>query len=136
MKIQEQSFSNTSYRQYSFNGLHVTDTKVQKFLLDSLSSKQLKMLSNFVKEQESNSVHILLDSKNQKRLKASLLCNYRLKNFKTEYIQIPIFESKFHFIKRVVKIANKYKQQIKNYKTIKLEWLYSSLPEWKSKMYS
>ncbi len=130
MEIQKQSFSS----QQNFKGFHVLDTKAQKSLLTSLNSKQLNTLSGYVKEQESNSVHILLTSAKGNRLKASLFCPYRIKDMKTDYKQIPVFESKFHFIKRVVKIADKYKQQIKGFKVLKLNWAYSMLPEWKNKM--
>ena len=58
MEIQKQSFSS----QQNFKGFHVLDTKAQKSLLTSLNSKQLNTLSGYVKEQESNSVHILLTS--------------------------------------------------------------------------
>ena len=130
MDIQKQSFTS----QQKFKGLHVIDTKVQKTLLTSLNSKQLNTLSGLIKEQENNSIHILLDSKTGNHLKASLLSPYRIKDFKTNYKQVPIFESKLHFIKRVVKIANKYKQQIKDFEVLKLNWAYSILPEWKNKM--
>ena len=40
-----------------------------------------------------------------------------------------------HFIQRVANTANKYKQQIKNFKVLKLNWIYSVLPEWKDKMH-
>ncbi len=135
MKIQKYNQANMSFAQQSFQGLHVIDTKVQGLLLENLNPQQLNTLSTFVKEQESNSVHILLGAKNKNTLQASLLCNYRLKDFKTEYKQLPIFESKFHFIKRVIKIANGYKQQIKNLEINKLKWSYSILPEWKNKIY-
>ena len=110
------------------------DPKVQKHLLTTLNPKQLNNLSKIAKSQEDNSVHILLTSAKGNRLKASLFCPYRIKDMKTDYKQIPVFESKFHFIKRVVKIADKYKQQIKGFKILKLNWAYSMLPEWKNKM--
>ena len=128
--------SNYSQGQPSFNGLHIIDPKVQKLLLKSLDNKQLVMLSELIKAQENNSVHILLGSENGRRLNASLICDYRLKNLKPKYKQLPVFESKINFIKRVVNIANKYKIQIKNLEVSKLKWIYSSLPEWTNKMYS
>ena len=56
-------------------------------------------------------------------------------NFKTEYKQFPIIESKMHFIKRVAKTANKYKEQIKNFEVFKLNWDYPLLSEWKNKIH-
>ena len=131
MMIQKQQINNSMNTvQPNFKGLHVIDTDVQKLLLKELSSKQLKQLSNYVKEQENNSVHILLDSKNNVQLRATLQCPYRLQNFRPEYKQFFPFESKFHFIKRIVNIANEYKKQIQNYDVNKLNWVYTILPEW------
>lgn len=136
MKIQPSYLTNNSNTQPTFKGLHVIDTNVQKLLLTSLKPKKLDVLSKLIKEQQQNSVHILLDSNNEKRLNASLMCEYRLRGFrKTKFKQIPILESKLHFIKRVAKIANKYKKQIEDLKVLKLKWDYSSLPEWITKMY-
>ena len=120
MNIQKVSYTSNSKSSQSFKGLHVTNPKVQKLLLKSLDNKQIETLSNIVRNQENNSVHILLDSKNGQTLNASFFCPYRIKNFKTEYKQFPIIESKMHFIKRVAKTANKYKEQIKNFEVFKL----------------
>lgn len=133
MNIQKINQTNNS-SQPAYKGLHVMDPKVQKQLLTTLNPKQLNNLSKIAKSQEDNSVHILLDSKNGKQLNASLYSPYRIKDFKTEYKQVPFLESKMHFIQRVANTANKYKQQIKNFKVLKLNWIYSVLPEWKDKM--
>ena len=85
MNIQKVSYTSNSKSSQSFKGLHVTNPKVQKLLLKSLDNKQIETLSNIVKNQENNSVHILLDSKNGQTLNASFFCPYRIKNFKTEY---------------------------------------------------
>ncbi len=135
MQIISVSTVNNQTKQQAFNGLHVVKPNVQKMLLTDLNNKHVGMLSKFIKEQENNSVHILLDSENGKSLKASLMCEYRMYNFKTEYKQVPFLESKIHFIKRIVETANKYKTQIKNAPVLKLEWNYSSLEEWIQKMY-
>lgn len=135
MNIKKVSYTSNSKSSQSFKGLHVTNPKVQKLLLKSLDNKQIETLSNIVKNQENNSVHILLDSKNGQTLNASFFCPYRIKNFKTEYKQFPIIESKMHFIKRVAKTANKYKEQIKNFEVFKLNWDYPLLSEWKNKIH-
>lgn len=135
MNIQNINYTNNYNSSQSFKGLHVTNPKVQGLLLKSLNSKQIETLSNITKNQENNSVHILLDSKNGRTLNASFFCPYRIKDLKTEYKQIPIIESKMHFIKRVAKTANKYKEQIKNFKVFKLNWDYPVLSEWKNKMH-
>lgn len=118
----------------TFNGLHVVDPKVQKLLLTSLDSKELETLSDLTQKQQNNSVHILLDSSEGKRLKASLTCVYRLQDFKTKYKQIPFLESKIHFIKRVTSRADKYKKQIENLEVHKLNWNYPILIEWVAKV--
>ena len=64
MNIQKVSYTSNSKSSQSFKGLHVTNPKVQKLLLKSLDNKQLETLSNIVRNQENNSIHILLDSKN------------------------------------------------------------------------
>ncbi len=135
MKIQSQNAICNSAQQPSYKGLHVVNPYVQQFLLTSLKSKQLEELALLIKEQQNNSVHILLDSKDGKLLKASLISDYRIKDFKQKYKQFPIFESKIHFIKRVVNIANNYKQQVKDFEVMKLNWKYSLLKEWKTKMH-
>lgn len=135
MNIQKVSYTSNSKSSQSFKGLHVTNPKVQKLLLKSLDNKQIKTLSNIVRNQENNSVHILLDSKNGQTLNASFFCPYRIKNFKTEYKQFLIIESKMHFIKRIAKTADKYKEQIKNFEVFKLNWDYPVLSEWKNKMH-
>ena len=82
MNIQKVSYTSNSKSSQSFKGLHVTNPKVQKLLLKSLDNKQIETLSNIVRNQENNSVHILLDSKNGQTLNASFFCPYRIKNFK------------------------------------------------------
>lgn len=131
MKIQT---SETSMSQPTFNGLHVINPMVQKLLLTSLNSKELETLSDLTQRQQNNSVHIFLDSINEKRLKASLMCSYRLQDFKTKYKQIPFLESKLHFIKRVANAADKYKKQIENLEVHKLKWDYPILREWAEKI--
>lgn len=135
MNIQKVNYTSNSSSSQAFKGLHVTNPKVQGLLLKSLDAKQIETLSNITKNQENNSVHILLDSKNGRTLNASFFCPYRIKNLKTEYKQFPIVESKMHFIKRVAKIADKYKEQIKNFEVFKLNWDYPVLSEWKNKMH-
>ncbi|MBD5401415.1 hypothetical protein HDR58_01255 [bacterium] len=135
MKIQPLYLNNNFTNQQTFKGMHVIDSNVQKLLLTTLEPKQLDALAGIIKEQQNNSVHVLLDSKNGRRLKASLFSAYRLKDLKEKYEQIPVLESKFHFIKRIAKIANKYKEQVKDFEVLRLNWDYSMLPEWKSKMY-
>lgn len=135
MKIQQVHFVNNPAAKLTFNSLHVVDTEVQQLLLTNLKEDQLVRVSEIIKEQKNNSVHIILDSEDGKKLKASLLCQYRLQDFKTKYKQFPIFESKFGFIKRIAKIANKYQKQIDNFEVIPLKWTYFSLTEWTSKMH-
>lgn len=132
MKIQP--LQNNSAVQPAFNGIHVIDTDVQKLLLTSLNPKQLETLSELIKKQQDNSVHILLGSKNGNRLEANLMCAYRLQDFKTKYKQRLFFESKFNFIKRIVDVAEQYKKQIQNLDVHRLQWNYTQLPEWITKM--
>lgn len=136
MKVQPLYRTDNYTNRPTFNGIHVLNPNVQKLILTTLDVKELNALSEFVKKEQSNSVHILLDSKDGKRLNASLVCFYRLSDFKTKYNQIPLVESKFHFIKRVVGAAERYKKQIQNFDVLKLKWDYPMLSEWVSRMYS
>lgn len=135
MKIQSVYTTNNPIPSQNFNGLHVINPQVQRLLLTSLDSKQLGSLSEMIKAQQNNSVHILLDSKDGKRLNASLASVYRLKDFQTKYKQKILFESKFQFIKRVVNVAEKYKKQIQDFEVVKLKWDYPMLLDWVNKMY-
>lgn len=135
MKVQYIYRADNSVIRPTFNGVHVIDTDVQKLLLTTLDSKQIEVLSQLVKKQQNNSVHILLNSKNGKQLNASLICDYRLSDFKPKYKQIPFFESKIHFIKRIVNTAEKYKKQIQDFEVTKLKWKYPVLSEWVNKIY-
>lgn len=135
MKVQTLRKTDTYTNRPTFNGIHVLNPNVQKLLLTTLDTKQLDALSEFAKKEQNNSVHILLDSKDGKRLSASLVCLYRLRDFKTKYKQIPLVESKFHFIKRVVGVAERYKKQIQNLDVLKLKWDYPMLSDWVTKMY-
>lgn len=132
MRVQSFQSHSNSTSQLTFKGIHVTDPDVQKLLLTRLNPKQLGELSGLLKEQEDNSVHVFIDSKNGKRLEASMFCEYRIQDFKTEYKQRPFFESKLNFIKRVVGIANEYKKQIKDFEQSKLNWNYSVWQAWKN----
>ena len=135
MKIQAVNTKNNPTYSQNFNGLHVINPQVQKLLLTSLDSKQLGALSEMIKAQQNNSVHILLDSNDGKRLNAYLTSVYRLQNFQTKYKQRILFESKFQFIKRIVDAAEKYKKQIQDFEDVKLKWDYPMLLDWVNKMY-
>lgn len=129
MKIQPLTFNNNYNNQSSFKGIHVVDTDLQKHLLTKLNKNELKQLSGIMKDQQNNSVHIFFDFDKMKQLKAGLSCEYRLEDFKTKYKQ-RLFESKFNFIKRIVKTANEYREQVKDFKPHRLLWTYDFLPEW------
>lgn len=135
MKIQQDNFVSKPTTKLTFKGLHVINTDVQQLLLTNLRENHLVRVSEIIKEQKNNSVHIIIDSENGKQLNAQLFCPYRLQRFKTKYKQIPIFESKFGFIKRIAKIANGYQKQIENSELIPLKWTYTLLSEWASKMH-
>lgn len=135
MKIQQDNLVNNPTTKLTFKELHVIDTDVQQLLLTSLRENHLVRVSEIIKEQKNNSVHIIMDLENGKQLNAQLFCPYRLQRVKTKYKQIPIFESKFGFIKRMAKIANGYQKQIENFKLIPLKWTYTLLADWVNKMH-
>ena len=94
----------------AFRALIVEPETLSK-IFKNLKTEQLIEFKNIVLEQNKNPIHIILNSP-KNRLEASLYCQYRLKNFKEKYKQIPIIESQFNFIKRIVNKANKYKKQL------------------------
>ena len=108
MKVGLLSKNNTN-----FKSIIVPDKIVSARILKNLDEKNLIDLKNVLIKQKSNPVnaYIGLDGK---RLTASLQCEYRLKDFKEKYKQIPLIESNVSFIKRIARKCDEYKAQLEN----------------------
>lgn len=93
----------------SFKSMHVYDQEARKLILKSVNTKQLEELKDIFYKQADNQVFcFIFTSKNKKHLEARIMCRYFINNFKEYYKQIPIFESKFHFVKRMSEQMDKY----------------------------
>ena len=96
----------------SFGTVYVTDIKAQRVIRKNLNKKRLESLKKIMQEQQNNPVHAFISIGNGGRLQAKVFCPYRLRNFKEYYKQRPIIESYFSFLKRIVKVTDKYKMQM------------------------
>ena len=106
MKIQSQNQSNTN-----FKSIIIFDNDARTRILNSLDKKGIVNLKNILIKQQSNPVNAFIGI-DKNKLTASLHCEYRLKDFKENYRQIPFFESNLNFIKRIAKKCNEYRSQI------------------------
>ena len=97
----------------SFQSIHVYDQHAQRLILDSVNLNQYNELKDIFSKQANNVVNCYLyRSKNEKNLRARIMCQYFINNFKEHYKQFPIFESKLDFIKRLSKQMDKYQNQL------------------------
>lgn len=108
MKISLSGQNNTN-----FKSIIVPDKIVSVKILKNLDEKRLIDFKNVLIKQKSNPVNAYIGL-NKNRLTATLHCEYRLKDFKENYKQIPFFESNLSFIKRIAKKCDEYKAQLKN----------------------
>lgn len=108
-----QSVNNQEFKtsKPSFCAMRCTDKKTVN-LMTSVRKKYLNSLEKITYEQEENPVDIYFSSKFGRRLSAAISSIYQIKDFKAHYVQKAIIESRFSFIKRVVRHANEYKAQI------------------------
>ena len=89
--------------------------KAQQLISDSCSPKQMEEIKSIFNKQKNNIVYCFIyPSDNKKRLEAKLMCERFIVNFKDIYKQVPVFESKFGFIKRLSKRMDKYKKQLQD----------------------
>jgi len=96
----------------SFKSFFIPFQDTQDLIKKSLNKKQLyKMLDVFEKE-NNNPVNVMIYSNNNFLLKAKISCKYKIENFKEDYRQIPIIESKLSFIKRLAKKIHKYNESL------------------------
>lgn len=97
--------------QQSFRAMSCRDKRAAN-LMTSLKKQHLDYLEKTIDEQKENPIDIIFHSKHAILLTATLSCIYRIKDFKAQFSQKPIIESRIAFIKRVVQQANEYKAQI------------------------
>lgn len=106
MKVSLLSKNNTN-----FKSIIVPDKIVSARILKNLDERKLIDLKNVLIKQKSNPVNAYIGL-DKDRLTASLQCEYRLKDFKEKYKQIPFFESNLNFVKRIAKKCDEYKAQL------------------------
>ena len=105
MKINLLNKNNTN-----FESIIVSESATRNKILKNLTEKEIINLKNILIKQKNNPVNAYIGL-DKNRLTARLQCEYRLKDFKENYKQIPFFESSLNFIKRIAKICDKYKKQ-------------------------
>ena len=106
MKINPANKSNIN-----FQAIVIPESIVRKKILKNLAEKEIIDLKKVLIKQKDNPVNAYIKlSKNS--LTAKLECQYRLKNFKENYVQTPFFESNLNFIKRIAKKCDEYKAQL------------------------
>ena len=103
-----------SQRKTTFGGgMFVNSTNAQRLILKRCNSVQIEKIRDIFEKQKNNILFCFIyTSENGKRLEAVLQCGKYITNFKDRYKQIPLFESKFGFIKRLSKRMDKYKTQL------------------------
>lgn len=106
MKINSINSDNTN-----FKSIISIDSKTCSKILEGLKEKDLLGLKDILIKEQSNPVNALVKM-DKNKLTAKLECQYRLKNFKANYSQVPFFESNISFIKRIAKKCDEYKSQL------------------------
>lgn len=97
----------------SFTSLSVINTELRHKIWNSATKKQQDLINNMWESERKNPVHAIIYSKNG-FLRARLMCAKFINGFNEHYKQIPIFESKFSFIKRVASVIHDYNERLKN----------------------
>ena len=108
MRIQSVNQNNT----ISCKHLYIPQQETQEIILKDLNKKQLEKLLDIFDKEIGNPVRALIYSDNKFLLKAKIACKYKLDNFKENYYQIPIIESKLSFIERIAKVIHKYNESL------------------------
>ena len=107
MKITDSQLNN----KISFGKIIIPKEEVRVKILKGLNEKQLTTLKKDLIEQESNPVNAVIYN-SFIGLKAKIYSKFRLENFKEDYKQKPLLESKAEFLKRIINKCNEYKKQL------------------------
>lgn len=110
MKIYPVSKQNTAAPK--FGKIDMTDSAMD-FVCKKLNEAEFDEFRSIIKSQYENPVNILFFLGRLNTLKAKLYCPIRLEDFKSDYTQKLLLETKLDFIKRMRDIAEKYKSQLK-----------------------
>ena len=110
--MQVTSLTHRHFNNLAFNAIIVPDDSVRKNLLKGLNFDELNEIKNVFLQENQNPVCAYIHKNDFSQLTANLYCPYYLKNFKENYKQIPLFESKLGFIKRIANICEKYREQL------------------------
>ena len=95
-----------------FGKIDMTDSAMD-FVCKKLNDAEFEEFRTIIKSQYENPVDILFSLGRLNTLKAKLYCPIRLEDFKSDYTQKLLLETKFDFIKKMRDIAEKYKSQLK-----------------------
>ena len=113
--MQVNPISNSQYSTSFQGGIHVYSKKARHLILTSCSNNQIEEIKKIFDKQKNNIVYCFIyPSDNKKRLEAKLMCEKYIVNFKDNYKQIPVLESKLGFIKRLSKRMDKYQNQLRD----------------------
>ena len=96
----------------SFKSISIPFTETQELILNKLNKKELESLTDIFERESANPVNAIIYNDNKFLLKAKIMCKYKLDNFKENFMQRPIIESKLSFIKRVANVIHKYNESI------------------------
>jgi len=107
--------SNLQHSQNFNGGMHVNSRHAQWLIVSNCNARQLEKIKDIFAKQKSNILYCFIYSYGKgKRLEARLMCEKYISNFKDSYKQIPIFESKSGFIKRLSNRMDMYQKQLQD----------------------
>lgn len=108
---------NNEYKN-SFTSLSIIDKELRYKVWINATKKQKKQLIDMWNEERENPVHAVIYSSKYGHLRARVMCLKFLVNFKEYYKQIPVFESKFSFIKRIANVIHEYNERLNNAQSV------------------
>jgi len=112
--MQITAIGNQEY-QNSFKSLCIPDDKLRYAIYQSANKKQKGLLNEIAKRERENPVNAIIYSQ-YGFLRARILCAGFILGFKEHHKQIPIFESKTSFIKRVADVIHDYNERLEQAK--------------------
>ena len=96
----------------SFSSLCIYDKELQYSIWKNANKRQKELLNQMANEERENPVHAIIYSK-YGFLRARLMCARFIAGFQEYHKQIPLFESRFSFIKRVTSVIHGYNERLK-----------------------
>ena len=96
----------------SFKSFGTVNKELSDSIMQSVNKKQKKQLIELYQREQENPIDAIIYSR-YGFLRARLSCPRFIVGFKEFYKQIPLFESKFSFIKRVADVIHGYNERLK-----------------------